>query len=215
MKSLKLIITQLDKEKENFKMLVPMVLVNEGNVERSYDIYSRLLKERIIMISGEVNENMASVVVSQLLYLQSESQDTPIHMYINSPGGSVVDGLAIVDTMNLISCPVYTYCIGQCASMGSIFLVSGEKGHRYALPNSRIMIHQVSGGSQGTYEDMKRSINEAGRLNELLAGILAKGTEKSLKEIKKDMDRDYFMGANEALEYGIVDKVISSVSDSK
>ena len=196
-------------------MLVPMVLVNEGNVERSYDIYSRLLKERIIMISGEVNENMASVVVSQLLYLQSESQDTPIHMYINSPGGSVVDGLAIVDTMNLISCPVYTYCIGQCASMGSIFLVSGEKGHRYALPNSRIMIHQVSGGSQGTYEDMKRSINEAGRLNELLAGILAKGTEKSLKEIKKDMDRDYFMGANEALEYGIVDKVISSVSDSK
>ena len=194
-------------------MLVPMVLVNEGNVERSYDIYSRLLKDRIIMISGEVNETMASVVVSELLYLQSESPDTPIHMYINSPGGSVVDGLAIVDTMNLISCPVYTYCIGQCASMGSIFLVSGEKGHRYALPNSRIMIHQVSGGSQGTYEDMKRSINEAGRLNELLAGILANGTSKSLDDVKKDMDRDYFMGANEALEYGIVDKVISSVSD--
>lgn len=194
-------------------MLVPMVLVNEGNVERSYDIYSRLLKDRIIMISGEVNETMASVVVSELLYLQSESPDAPIHMYINSPGGSVVDGLAIVDTMNLISCPVYTYCIGQCASMGSIFLVSGEKGHRYALPNSRIMIHQVSGGSQGTYEDMKRSINEAGRLNELLAGILAKGTSKSIEDVKKDMDRDYFMGANEALEYGIVDKVISSVSD--
>ena len=194
-------------------MLVPMVLVNEGNVERSYDIYSRLLKDRIIMISGEVNETMASVVVSELLYLQSEDPDAPIHMYINSPGGSVVDGLAIVDTMNLISCPVYTYCIGQCASMGSIFLVSGENGHRYALPNSRIMIHQVSGGSQGTYEDMKRSINEAGRLNELLAGILANGTSKSLEDVKKDMDRDYFMGANEALEYGIVDKVISSVSD--
>lgn len=194
-------------------MLVPMVLVNEGNVERSYDIYSRLLKDRIIMISGEVNENMASVVVSQLLYLQSEDPDAPIHMYINSPGGSVVDGLAIVDTMNLISCPVYTYCIGQCASMGSIFLVSGEKGHRYALPNSRIMIHQVSGGSQGTYEDMKRSINEAGRLNELLTGILANGTSKSFEDVKKDMDRDYFMGANEALEYGIVDKVISSVSE--
>jgi ATP-dependent Clp protease protease subunit len=113
--------------------------------------------------------------------------------------------------MNLISCPVYTYCIGQCASMGSIFLVSGEKGHRYALPNSRIMIHQVSGGSQGTYEDMKRSINEAGRLNELLAGILANGTEKSLKEVKKDMDRDYFMSADEAMKYGIVDKVISKV----
>jgi ATP-dependent Clp protease protease subunit len=196
-------------------MLVPMVLVNEGNVERSYDIYSRLLKDRIIMISGEVNEAMASVVVSQLLYLQSESKESPIYMYINSPGGSVVDGLAIVDTMNLISCPVYTYCIGQCASMGSIFLVSGEKGHRYALPNSRIMIHQVSGGSQGTYEDMKRSINEAGRLNELLAGILANGTEKSLKEVKKDMDRDYFMSADEAMKYGIVDKVLSSVSDSK
>jgi ATP-dependent Clp protease protease subunit len=192
-------------------MLVPMVLVNEGNVERSYDIYSRLLKDRIIMISGEVNEAMASVVVSQLLYLQSESKESPIYMYINSPGGSVVDGLAIVDTMNLISCPVYTYCIGQCASMGSIFLVSGEKGHRYALPNSRIMIHQVSGGSQGTYEDMKRSINEAGRLNELLAGILANGTEKSLNEVKKDMDRDYFMSADEAMKYGIVDKVISKV----
>lgn len=192
-------------------MLVPMVLVNEGNVERSYDIYSRLLKDRIIMISGEVNEAMASVVVSQLLYLQSENKESPIYMYINSPGGSVVDGLAIVDTMNLISCPVHTYCIGQCASMGSIFLVSGEKGHRYALPNSRIMIHQVSGGSQGTYEDMKRSINEAGRLNELLAGILANGTEKSLKEVKNDMDRDYFMSADEAMKYGIVDKVISKV----
>ena len=196
-------------------MLVPMVLVNEGNVERSYDIYSRLLKDRIIMISGEVNEAMASVVVSELLYLQSENPDAPIHMYINSPGGSVVDGLAIVDTMNLISCPVYTYCVGQCASMGSIFLVSGEKGHRYALPNSRIMIHQVSGGSQGTYEDMKRSINEAGRLNELLAGILATGTGKTLKTVKNDMDRDYFMSADEALKYGIVDKVISSVSDSE
>ena len=196
-------------------MLVPMVLVNEGNVERSYDIYSRLLKDRIIMVSGEVNEAMASVVVSELLYLQSENPDAPIHMYINSPGGSVVDGLAIVDTMNLISCPVYTYCVGQCASMGSIFLVSGEKGHRYALPNSRIMIHQVSGGSQGTYEDMKRSINEAGRLNELLAGILATGTGKTLKTVKNDMDRDYFMSADEALKYGIVDKVISSVSDSE
>lgn len=195
-------------------MLVPMVLVNEGNVERSYDIYSRLLKDRIIMISGEVNEAMASVVVSELLYLQSENPDAPIHMYINSPGGSVVDGLAIVDTMNLISCPVYTYCVGQCASMGSIFLVSGEKGHRYALPNSRIMIHQVSGGSQGTYEDMKRSINEAGRLNELLAGILATGTNKTLKTVKNDMDRDYFMSADEALKYGIVDKIISSVSDA-
>ena len=195
-------------------MLVPMVLVNEGNVERSYDIYSRLLKDRIIMISGEVNEAMASVVVSELLYLQSENPDAPIHMYINSPGGSVVDGLAIVDTMNLISCPVYTYCIGQCASMGSIFLVSGERGHRYALPNSRIMIHQVSGGSQGTYEDMKRSINEAGRLNELLAGILATGTSKTLKTVKNDMDRDYFMSADEALKYGIVDKIISSVSDA-
>ena len=196
-------------------MLVPMVLVNEGNVERSYDIYSRLLKDRIIMISGEVNEAMASVVVSELLYLQSEDPNAPIHVYINSPGGSVVDGLAIVDTMNLISCPVYTYCVGQCASMGSIFLVSGEKGHRYALPNSRIMIHQVSGGSQGTYEDMKRSINEAGRLNELLANVLANGTGKSLKEVKKDMDRDYFMSADEALKYGIVDKVLSSVSDVK
>ena len=196
-------------------MLVPMVLVNEGNVERSYDIYSRLLKDRIIMISGEVNETMASVVVSELLYLQSEAPETPIHVYINSPGGSVVDGLAIVDTMNIISCPVYTYCVGQCASMGSIFLVSGEKGHRYALPNSRIMIHQVSGGSQGTYEDMKRSINEAGRLNELLANVLANGTGKTLKEIKKDMDRDYFMSADEALKYGIVDKVLSSVSDGK
>ena len=196
-------------------MLVPMVLVNEGNVERSYDIYSRLLKDRIIMISGEVNEAMASVVVSELLYLQSEAPETPIHVYINSPGGSVVDGLAIVDTMNLISCPVYTYCVGQCASMGSIFLVSGEKGHRYALPNSRIMIHQVSGGSQGTYEDMKRSINEAGRLNELLANVLANGTGKSLKEVKNDMDRDYFMSADEALKYGIVDKVLSSVSDGK
>ena len=196
-------------------MLVPMVLVNEGNVERSYDIYSRLLKDRIIMISGEVNEAMASVVVSELLYLQSEDPNSPIHVYINSPGGSVVDGLAIVDTMNLISCPVYTYCVGQCASMGSIFLVSGKKGNRYALPNSRIMIHQVSGGSQGTYEDMKRSINEAGRLNELLANVLANGTGKSLKEVKKDMDRDYFMSADEALKYGIVDKVLSSVSDGK
>ena len=190
-------------------MLVPMVLVNEGGNERSYDIYSRLLRDRIIMISTPVDESLASIVVSELLYLQSEDAKSPIHMYINTPGGSVVDGLAIVDTMNIISCPVYTYCMGQCASMGSILLSSGEKGFRYVLPNGRIMIHQVSGGSKGTYEDMKRSVEEAGRLNDLLANILAKNTGKSIEEVKKDMDRDYFMDASEAIKYGLVDSILN------
>lgn len=190
--------------------LVPMVLVNEGGQERNYDIFSRLLRDRIIMLTGAIEDEMASLVVSELLYLQSEDDSKPIHIYIQSPGGSVTAGNSIIGAMATVSCPVYTYCIGQCASMASVILSSGEKGHRYCLPYSRVMIHQVSAGTEGKVDDMKKSVEEADRLNDFLASILAKNSGNTFDKVKKDMERDFFMSAEEAKKYGLVDDVIET-----
>ena len=185
-----------------------MVVSNDGGQERSFDIYSRLLRDRIIVCHGQVEDNMASVVVAELLFLQSEDSSAPIHLYINSPGGSVIAGLSIIDTMNLIKNPVYTYGMGQCSSMGAMILSSGEKGKRFVLPNARVMIHTVASGCEGHINDMKVSLKETDRLNELLMNMLVKNTGKDIDVIKKDTDRDYFMNAKEAVEYGIADKVL-------
>ena len=188
--------------------LVPMVITNEGGQERSFDIYSRLLRDRIIMCQGQVEDNMASLIVAQLLYLQSEDAKQPIHLYVNSPGGSVISGLSIISTMNLLSCPVYTYGMGQCCSMGLMIVSSGEKGYRYSLPNTRYMGHTVSSGTEGHIADMKIAVEETDRLNEILMEMLSKNTGKDIETIKKDMDRDLFMSEDEAVAYGLIDKVL-------
>lgn len=189
-------------------MMIPMVIVNEGGNERSYDIYSRLLRDRIVMCNGPIEDNMASIIVSQLLYLQSEDSTKPIHLYVNSPGGSVIAGQSIISTMRLISCPVYTYGMGQCCSMGLMIVSSGEKRHRYSLPNTRYMGHTVSSGTEGHIADMQIAVKETERLNEILMKMLAENTGKDIETIKKDMDRDYFMSEFEAKEYGLIDKIL-------
>ena len=187
--------------------LVPMVLEQTARGERSYDIYSRLLKERIIFIVGPIDDNVANLVVAQLLYAESENADKDVQLYINSPGGSVTAGLAIYDTMQLIHCDVITMCIGQAASMGAFLLAGGTKGKRYCLPNSRVMIHQPSGGSQGQASDIEIQAKEIlylrGRMNE----ILAQHTGKTVEEIARDTERDFFMTPAQAASYGIVDEV--------
>ena len=187
---------------------VPYVVEKTGRGERSYDIYSRLLKDRIIMLSGEINDAVASSVVAQLLFLEAEAPDKDIYLYINSPGGVITSGMSIYDTMNYIRCEVNTICIGQAASMGAFLLSSGEKGKRYSLPHARIMIHQPLGGAQGQATDIAIQAEEILRIRSLLNSILAKQTLKSTKTIAKDVERDKFMSATEALEYGLVDKVI-------
>ena len=189
--------------------LVPMVVEQTNRGERSYDIYSRLLQDRIVLLSGEVNDESANLIVAQLLFLQAQDPKKTINMYINSPGGSVTAGLAIYDTMQFISCPVATYCIGQAASMGAVLLTAGAKGKRFALPNARIMIHQPWGGAQGTASDINIQAQEILRLKTMLNGILAKHCKQPLKKIEKDTERDFFMGAEEAVKYGIVDKVVT------
>ena len=191
--------------------LIPMVLVNDGGQERNYDLYSRLLRDRIIMLTGVIEEDMASLVVSEILYLQSEDDSKPIHIYIQSPGGSVTAGNSILGAMAISTCPIYTYCVGQCASMASVILSCGDKGRRYCLPYSRVMIHQVSSGADGKVSDMKRSIQEADRLNDFLAGILAKQSGKDVDTLKKDMELDFYMSAEEAKAYGLVDEIIKEV----
>ena len=190
--------------------LVPIVVEQTGRGERSYDIYSRLLKERIVFIGSEVTDDLANVVVAQLLFLQSEDATKDVSVYINSPGGSVTAGLAIYDTMQFLKCDVVTYCIGQAASMGAVLLTAGSKGKRHALPGARIMIHQPWGGAQGTASDIHIQAQEILRLKEHLNGILAKHTGKSIKEIAKDTDRDFFMSADEAAKYGLVDDVLGA-----
>ena len=190
-------------------MLVPMVVEQTGQGERGYDIFSRLLKDRIILLGTPINDDVANLIVAQLLFLQAEDPAKPIQLYINSPGGSVTAGLAIYDTMQILSCEVHTYCIGQCASMGAVLLCAGAKGHRYALPNSRIMIHSVSSGTEGTIHDMKRHFEESQRLNDVLTRLIAHHAGKTEKQVAKDMDRDYFLSASEAVEYGLVDQVVS------
>ena len=188
--------------------LVPYVVEQTNRGERSYDIYSRLLNDRIIMLNEEVNSASASVVVAQLLYLESQDPTKDISLYINSPGGSVTDGFAIFDTMNYIKCDVSTICMGLAASMGAFLLSSGAKGKRFALPNSEIMIHQPSGGAQGQATDIKIVADHILRTKQKLNKILAENTGKSIETIAQDTERDNFMSAEEALDYGLVDKVL-------
>ena len=188
--------------------LIPMVVEKTSGGERAYDIYSRLLKDRIVFVSGEIGDEMANAIVAQLLFLQAEDSKKEISMYINSPGGSVTAGLAILDTMRTVKCPVATYCVGQAASMGAILLSAGEKGKRHALPNARIMIHQPWGGAQGKASDIEITAKEILRLKEILNGILADASGKTVEEVTKDTDRDHFMSAEEAKKWGIVDKVL-------
>ena len=190
--------------------LVPMVVEQTNRGERSYDIYSRLLNDRIIILSDEVNDTTASLVVAQLLYLEAEDPDKDINLYINSPGGSVSAGMAIYDTMNFVKCDVSTTCIGMAASMGAFLLSSGAKGKRYALPNSEIMIHQPLGGAQGQATDIKIHAEHILRTRETLNRILAENTGRSLEEIERDTERDNFMRADQAAEYGLIDKVITN-----
>jgi ATP-dependent Clp protease protease subunit len=194
--------------------LIPIVIEKTGRGERSYDIYSRLLKERIIFVGTPIDDMIANLVMAQLLFLQFENKNQDISMYINSPGGSVTAGLAIYDTMQFVKCDIATYCIGQAASMGAVLLAAGTKGKRYALPHSRIMIHQPWGGAQGTASDIEIQAEEIKRLKTALYDILAKHTTKPVKTIEKDADRDFFMGSMQAKEYGLVDEVITAVPDS-
>ncbi|MEI6222282.1 MAG: ATP-dependent Clp endopeptidase proteolytic subunit ClpP [bacterium] len=188
--------------------LVPMVIESSPKGERAYDIYSRLLKERIIFLGGPVNDQVSSLIVAQLLFLESEDADKEINLYINSPGGVVTAGLAIYDTMQYIKCPVQTTCIGEAASMGAVLLTAGEKGKRFILPNAKVMIHQPLGGAQGQISDLEIAAKEGLKVRDNLNGILVKHTGQDLKKIENDTDRNYFMNAQEALEYGIVDKII-------
>ncbi len=204
-----MLISRYNDDMKPSNYLVPNVIVKTRDGERGYDIYSRLLEERIIFINEEINEHTASVVVAQLIHLANEDPKKEISLYINSPGGTVYDGLAIYDTMNYISPDVATYGIGLQASMGAFLLSSGAKGKRYVLPNSRIMIHQPSSGTQGMVTDQEITLKEGLTLKEKLAVIMAKNTGQKLAKVKADMERDFWMGAEEAKDYGIVDAVIT------
>ncbi len=187
---------------------MPSVIEKSGNGERFYDIYSRLLRDRIIFIDGEINDTSANLVVAQILFLESENPEKDISIYINSPGGSVTAGLAIYDTMQYVKCPVQTICLGQAASMGAFLLAGGSKGKRYALPSSRVMIHQPWGGVEGQESDISIQAKEIGRLKVLTVKHFAEHTGKSEETVRNDMERDFFMTAADALEYGIIDSVM-------
>lgn len=194
----------------NSQVLVPMVIEQTGRAERAYDIYSRLLKDRIIFVGTPIDDNVANIVIAQLLFLQMEDVNKDISLYINTPGGSVTSGLAIYDTMQFVKCDVATYCVGQATSMGALLLAAGSSGKRYGLPNSRIMIHQPWGGVQGAASDISIQAKEILRLREMLEHVLVLHTGQSLEKIKKDSDRDFFMSAKEAKDYGIIDEVIAA-----
>jgi len=187
----------------------PIVIEETPRGERSYDIYSRLLKDNIIFLGTAIDDSVANALVAQMLFLESEDPDKDIQIYINSPGGSVTAGLAIYDTMQFVKNDIVTYCIGQAASMGALLLSAGTKGKRFALPSSRIMIHQPSGGAQGQATEIEITYKEIQRLKDMLTDIMAKHTGQPMKKLQKDMDRDYFMSGAEALEYGLIDKVLS------
>ena len=193
---------------EKMNTLVPYVVERSGNGERSYDIFSRLLKDRIIFVDGEINDTTADLVVAQILFLESENPDKDISIYINSPGGSVTAGLAIYDTMQYVKCPVQTICLGQAASMGAFLLAGGSKGKRYALPSSRVMIHQPWGGGEGQESDISVQAREIQRLKELTIQHFSEHTGKSADVVAADMERDFYMTAQDALNYGIVDHVM-------
>lgn len=194
-------------------MYVPMVVEQSGRGERAYDIYSRLLKERIVFLGGEINDPVADLVIAQLLFLEAEDPDKDIHLYINSPGGVVTAGMAIFDTMNYIKAPVSTICIGQAASMGAVLLTAGEKGKRFALPHARIMIHQPSGGSRGQATDIMIQAEEILRMKRELNHLLADLSGNPVERLEQDTERDFFMSAEEAKQYGLIDDVMSRRPD--
>lgn len=191
--------------------IIPMVIETDGRMERAYDIYSRLLKDRIVFIGSPIDDSVANVIIAQMLFLQMEDPDKDIHVYINTPGGSVTSGLSIYDTMQFIKPDVNTYCVGQASSMGAVLLAAGEKGKRYSLPHSRIMIHQPWGGAEGTAVDIHIHAKEILRMKEELEKILVTHTGQTIERIRVDSDRDFFMSAEEAKVYGIVDQVIYSM----
>ena len=191
--------------------LIPIVVEQSGRGERAYDIYSRLLKDRIIFIGGEIEDDRANVVIAQLLFLQNENADADISIYINSPGGVITAGMAIYDTMQFVGCTVRTYCLGQAASMGAVLLAAGTKGQRFVLPNSRILIHQPMGGARGTATDISIQAEEILRMRSRLNEILAHHTGQPLQKIEEDVDRDHFMSAEEAVAYGLADQIIQSL----
>ena len=195
--------------------IIPFVIEQTGRSERAYDIYSRLLKDRIVFIGSAIDDNVANIVIAQLLFLQTEDPEKDIHLYINSPGGIVSSGLAIYDTMQYVKPDIGTYCIGQAMSMGALLLAAGTKGKRFALPHSRIMIHQLMGGFQGQATDIEIHAREILKIKESLNNILSRHTCQSLGKIQADTDRDFFMSGQEAKEYGIVDEVINSIKDGR
>lgn len=194
---------------------VPMVIENNGRVERSMDIYSRLLKDRIIFIGTPIDDGVANVVIAQFLFLQMEDPKKDIHLYINSPGGVVTGGMAIYDTMRFLQCDVVTYCIGQAASMATVLLAAGTKGKRFALPHSRVMIHQPSGGAGGQASDIAIAAREILRWRQTLNQVIARHTGKTPEQLEKDSDRDYFLSAQEARDYGLVDYVVENSADAR
>jgi ATP-dependent Clp protease protease subunit len=199
-----------DHHQQPQNVLIPTVIESDGRVERAYDIYSRLLKDRIIFIGTPIDDHIANAVIAQMLFLQMQDPKKDISIYINSPGGSVSAGLAIYDTMQFMTCDVTTYCLGMAASMGAVLLCAGTKGKRFALPNSDIMIHQVSGGAQGTASDVERTVEYMYRLKKRLIRIIAEHTGKDYETVERDSDRDYYMTAEEAMNYGLVDQVVKS-----
>ncbi|NQU17818.1 MAG: ATP-dependent Clp endopeptidase proteolytic subunit ClpP [Candidatus Saganbacteria bacterium] len=200
---------------KEINQLIPMVVEQSARGERAYDIYSRLLKERIIFVGTPIDDNVANVLIAQLLFLESEDATRDAYMYINSPGGVVTAGLALYDTMQYIKTPVSTICVGQAASFGAVLLAAGQKGKRYALPNARIMIHQPLGGAQGQATDIEIQTKEILRMKKLLNGILSKHTEQPLEKLEHDTDRDFYMSAEEAQKYGLIDEVIQARTSIK
>jgi ATP-dependent Clp protease protease subunit len=200
---------------QNAYVPIPTVVEKTGRGEAAYDIYSRLLKDRIIFLGTPIDDHVANLVIAQMLFLQMEDPKKDVNLYINSPGGSVSAGLAIYDTMQFLTCDVTTYCLGMAASMGAVLLSAGTKGKRYALPNSDIMIHQVSGGAQGTASDVERTVEYMFKLKKRLIHILAGNTGKDEETVRRDSDRDYYMSAFEAKEYGLVDQVVQSRKELK
>jgi len=195
--------------KNTLNQLIPMVVEQTGRFERAYDIYSRLLKERIVFLGTPIDDSVASVIIAQLLFLEAENSEKDIHLYINSPGGIITSGMGIYDTMNYIKPDITTICMGQAASMGAFLLAGGAKGKRSALPNARIMIHQPLGGAEGQASDIKIQADEILRLKNTLNKILAKNTKKSIKKIENDTDRNFFMSSEEAKDYGLIDAILA------
>ena len=193
---------------QRVKNVIPMVVEQSARGERAYDIYSRLLKDRVIFIGDAIDDHISNLVIAELLFLEREDPDADIDIYINSPGGSVSAGLAMYDTMQIVKCDIATICVGMAASMGAVLLTGGSKGKRYALPNARVMLHQVAGGYQGTYSDAKIQLEEMNRAHDALMRIIAEHTGQDLEKVRRDCDRDYWLSAAEAKEYGLVDKVL-------